>query len=65
MVALASVETLYRTPLGEILAHYDNIYKIEKGLVWGRRIFQHAVYKISVVHSILDMESLDNKINTS
>ena len=28
----ASVGTLYREPLGEILVHYDNGYKIEKGL---------------------------------
>ena len=27
----ASVGTLYREPLGEILVHYDNGYKIEKG----------------------------------
>jgi len=27
----ASVGTLYREPLGEILVHYDNVYKIEKG----------------------------------
>ena len=26
-----SVGTLYREPLGEILVHYDSIYKIEKG----------------------------------
>ena len=26
-----SVGTLYREPLGEILVHYDNGYKIEKG----------------------------------
>jgi len=28
----ASVGTLYREPLGEILVQYDNVYKIEKGL---------------------------------
>ena len=27
----ASVGSLYREPLGEILVHYDNVYKIEKG----------------------------------
>ena len=26
-----SVGTLYREPLGEIVVHNDNIYKIEKG----------------------------------
>ena len=26
-----SVGTLYREPLGEILVHYDNVYKIKKG----------------------------------
>ena len=26
-----SVGTLYSEPLGEIVAHYDNVYKIEKG----------------------------------
>ena len=28
----ASVGTLYREPLGEILVHYESGYKIEKGL---------------------------------
>jgi len=28
----ASVRTLYRKPLGEIVVHYDNIYKNQKGL---------------------------------
>jgi len=27
----ASVGTLYREPLGEILVHYENVYKIKKG----------------------------------
>ena len=26
-----SMETLYREPLGEMVVHYDNIYKIDKG----------------------------------
>ena len=31
----ASVGTLYREPLGDILVHYDSICKIEKGPRWG------------------------------
>jgi len=27
-----SMETLYREPLGEMVVHYDKIYKIDKGL---------------------------------
>jgi len=31
-----SVGTLYREPLGEKVVHYDNVYKIKKGLKWGK-----------------------------
>jgi len=31
----ASAGTLYREPLGEILLHYNNTYKIKKGPRWG------------------------------
>ena len=30
-----TVEILYRESLGEMVVHYDNVYKLEKGLRWG------------------------------
>ena len=49
-MAALSVGTLYREPLGEILFHYENGYKIEKGLRWGINSILESIWAYFCTH---------------